>query len=82
MASRKEPEAKWIKINKVDKVVDTTGAGDCFVGSMAYFLAENPDLGLEEIVRRACEIASVSVQAEGTQPSFPYRHELPEKLFK
>ncbi len=82
MASRDEPEAKWIKADKVNNVVDTTGAGDCFVGSMAFFLASKPNLGLQEVVRRACQIASISVQAEGTQSSFPYRSDLPEILFQ
>ena len=35
-----------------EKVVDTTGAGDCFAGSMCYFLSLG--LGLIEAVQRVC----------------------------
>jgi ribokinase len=59
--------------------VDTTGAGDAFVGSLAYFMAEG--LALEEAVDRANQVAAVSVQGLGTQTSFPDRADLPEALF-
>ena len=50
-------------------VVDTTGAGDAFVGSFAYALAA----GLEErrAVRIAVAAASDSTRRAGTQSSFP-----------
>jgi ribokinase len=59
--------------------VDTTGAGDAFVGSLAFFLASGQ--GLREAVVRAIRIASVSVQSAGTQASFPARAALPDDLF-
>ncbi len=37
---------------KVAEPVDTTGAGDAFVGALAYFMHTRPDLPLEEAVRR------------------------------
>lgn len=58
------------------KAVDTTGAGDAFVGSLAYFLACAPELPLPDAVARACRIASLSVQREGTQTSYPYRKDV------
>lgn len=61
------------------KPVDTTGAGDCFVGSLAYFMAEG--LTLRDSIARANRVASVSVQGLGTQTSFPNRDDLPEELF-
>ncbi|XP_042205356.1 ribokinase-like isoform X2 [Homarus americanus] len=66
-----------------DKVtpVDTTGAGDAFVGALAYFLAYHPQLTMEEMMQRSCKIASVSVQAAGTQSSYPTRDKLPSHLF-
>lgn len=64
------------------KAVDTTGAGDAFVGSMSYFLACHPDLGMEEVMRRSCSIASQSVLGRGTQTSFPFRKDLPSSLFE
>ena len=49
--------------------VDTTGAGDAFVGAFAYGLAK----GLDELdaVRLGVRCASDSVQRAGTQSSFP-----------
>lgn len=61
--------------------VDTTGAGDSFIGALAYYLAYYPTLPLEEIARRANLIAAVSVQAMGTQTSFPFKKDLPAALF-
>ncbi|XP_071963612.1 ribokinase-like isoform X2 [Antedon mediterranea] len=69
-----------IPVTKV-KTMDSTGAGDCFIGSLAYYLALYPDLQLEEVIQRACVIASVSVCATGTQTSFPWKHELSDELF-
>ncbi len=58
------------------KAVDTTGAGDAFVGSLAYFTACVPELPLADAVAKACRVASLSVQREGTQTSYPYRAEI------
>lgn len=58
------------------KAVDTTGAGDAFVGSLAYFTACVPELPLVDAVAKACRVASLSVQREGTQTSYPYRAEV------
>ena len=60
------------------RAVDTTGAGDCFVGSLAFFLASGQPL--EESIRRANVIASISVRASGTQTSFPDAAQLPAGL--
>jgi ribokinase len=51
------------------RAIDTTGAGDCFVGAFAYALATG--LTEESAVALACAAASLSVQREGTQTSFP-----------
>jgi ribokinase len=50
-------------------VVDTTGAGDAFVGGLAFGLASGMELDFA--VRAACALASDSVQRPGTQKSFP-----------
>lgn len=54
--------------------VDSSGAGDAFVGSLAVFLAE----GLEEreAVRRANLYAALSTTSVGTQKSFVTRQQL------
>jgi ribokinase len=49
-------------------VVDTTGAGDAFVGAFAYAVAS--DLPLADAVRLACTCASASVTRKGTQSSY------------
>ena len=68
-ASRSYPKSVWVKAEKAEKVLDTTGAGDAFVGSMAYYLANHPGLKLTEMVRRACKVATITVQKQGTQTS-------------
>ncbi|XP_047494006.1 ribokinase-like [Penaeus chinensis] len=61
--------------------VDTTGAGDAFVGALAYFMACYPQLDMVEMIRRSCKVATVSVQAPGTQSSYPARDKLPKEIF-
>ncbi len=53
--------------------VDTTGAGDAFIGSFAVFLAE----GMQEkdALARANLYAALSTARVGTQKSFPTRAE-------
>lgn len=63
-----------VKIQKVDNVIDTTGAGDGFIGALAYFLTRDTPLG--ESIGQACVYASLSVQTQGTQSSFAT--EIPE----
>eukprot|EP00796_Vickermania_ingenoplastis_P008762 gene8763-6164_t len=57
------------------KAVDTTGAGDCFVGSMTFFL--NRGENLLAACQKANECAAVSVTRKGTQASYPHPAELP-----
>ena len=70
---------KHISANKVS-VVDSTGAGDAFVGALAHFL----DLGIDifESSERASAVATISVQGKGTQSSFPERDQLPSELLR
>ncbi|CAG7729618.1 unnamed protein product [Allacma fusca] len=56
------------------KAVDTTGAGDCFVGAYAACIARGDELSTA--VRNAIANASDSVQRKGTQKSFPYKIEI------
>ncbi len=51
--------------------VDSTGAGDAFVGSLAVFLAEG--LPLHRAIAQANAVAALSVTKVGTQVSFPSR---------
>lgn len=53
--------------------VDTTGAGDAFIGSLAVFLTEG--ISEEEAVARANLYAALSATRTGTQKSFAKRTE-------
>jgi len=54
--------------------VDTTGAGDCFVGWLGVGIAEG--LSLRAATERACKAASLKVTRAGAQDGMPYRHEV------
>lgn len=54
--------------------VDTTGAGDAFIGSLSVFLAEG--IPERDAVARASLYAALSTTRVGTQKSFPRRAEL------
>jgi ribokinase len=56
------------------EAVDTTGAGDAFIGGLAVFLAEG--LALRASVARACAVAALSVTRLGAQAALPSRTEL------
>jgi ribokinase len=58
--------------------VDTTGAGDAFIGSLAVFLTER--ISEEEAVRRANLYAALSTTRTGTQKSFARRTEFEAEL--
>ncbi|KAM5125302.1 ribokinase [Mantella aurantiaca] len=78
--SKDDPTPKHIATNTVT-AVDTTGAGDSFIGALAFYLARFPHLGMEEMVKRSNSIASVSVRTAGTQTSYPASKDLPQDLF-
>jgi ribokinase len=59
------------------KTVDTTGAGDAFIGSFATFLGEGLDE--REAVRRANLYAALSTTGVGTQKSFVTRARFDEE---
>ena len=59
--------------------VDTTGAGDAFVGTFAVGLAAG--LTPHEAARLGCVSGALSVQRHGTQPSFPTPAELETAAF-
>jgi ribokinase len=57
--------------------VDTTGAGDAFVGALAYRLSEGE--GLVEAARLAARVGAYAVRGSGAQPSYPWAGDaLPE----
>ncbi|MBR0824391.1 ribokinase [Bradyrhizobium manausense] len=56
------------------QAVDTTGAGDCFVGALASQLADG--VALREALRFANVAASICVQRMGAGPSMPTAEEV------
>ncbi|CAL9687317.1 unnamed protein product [Knipowitschia caucasica] len=61
--------------------MDTTGAGDSFIGALAFYMARYPTMPLEEMATRANHVAAVSVQTLGAQTSYPFKKDLPAALF-
>jgi ribokinase len=59
------------------QAVDTTGAGDAFIGSFAVFMSEG--LSEEEALPRASLYAALSTTKVGTQKSFCYRAQFDKK---
>lgn len=57
------------------KVVDTTGAGDCFVGALVSQLANNKKLD-RETLDFACRAASLSTTKKGSSASSPTLEEM------
>ena len=59
----------------VPKVVDTTGAGDCFVAAFAVGLVKEK-LPIEGAVHLALSAASLAIQKKGARDSMPFRKEM------
>jgi ribokinase len=59
-------------------VVDTTGAGDCFVGALAARLAEGA--APVDAARYACAAAACSVEKLGAAPSMPSAKDVAARL--
>ena len=60
------------------KVIDTTGAGDCFNGALASALSFGKDL--KQSVEFSCAAAGLSVLKRGTAQSSPTKVELKRAL--
>jgi ribokinase len=56
------------------KAIDTTAAGDAFIGGMVFSLSEGNDLRASVLL--ANEIAGYAVTIRGAQPSLPTREEI------
>ena len=61
-------------------VCSLQGAGDAFVGSLAHHLARDVTADVTSCLQKCVDIASISVQANGTQSSYPYSKDLPAHL--
>jgi ribokinase len=72
-------EEFWMKAFKMS-VVDTTAAGDAFLGALATGLAENKPI--REALRFANGAGALATTKLGAQPSLPWRKELEAFLSK
>lgn len=64
-----EEDSDYVVQGHKVEAVDTTGAGDCFVGALASQLASNASV--KEAVSYANTAASISVQRLGAGSSMP-----------
>lgn len=71
-------EEKLVPAEKVKEVVDTTAAGDTFVGQYALEVvgSKGGSFAIEDAVRRANKAAARTVERKGAQHSIPWRDEL------
>ncbi|CAF0735378.1 unnamed protein product [Adineta steineri] len=80
--SNEDGQYEHVEIEKSSSVCDSTGAGDSFVGTLALLMAREEKLSLKDQVKRACRVASQSVEKKGTQTSYPTKEELRFNLFE
>lgn len=70
----------FVKSEKVERVVDTTAAGDTFVGAYAVGVVRKSGRELEEgDVRLACRAAGRTVEKKGAQSAIPWADEVERK---
>ncbi len=75
----------WVMKEKVYTIdsfkvnaIDTTGAGDAFIGCFAHFFVQNGDV--LQAIKMATAFAALSVTKQGTQTSYPNVEELNQFL--
>lgn len=69
---------KYVEVEPV-KMVDATGAGDAFIGSVIADISRSEDLSYEkmiEYVKRANKVGAMTVQNIGALDSIPYLEDL------
>lgn len=87
LASGKNGECGYIPAAKVEKVVDTTAAGDTFVGAYAVAVVRGERVeggkegignNVEKAIQWANKAAAKTVEREGSMGSIPWRDEVGE----
>jgi ribokinase len=68
-------ESGSVPAEKLEKVVDTTAAGDTFVGAYAVNVVRG-GMEMDEVVRRACRAAGKTVERRGAQSAIPWANEV------
>jgi len=56
------------------KVIDTTAAGDAFLGALAFGLSEN--IPIQEVLNFANGAGALATTKLGAQPSLPFKKDL------
>jgi ribokinase len=74
---KNKTEEIWMDAYRV-KVVDTTAAGDAFMGGLACGLAEGSPI--QEVLRMANGAGALATTKLGAQPSLPFRRDLKRLL--
>ncbi|KAI0565129.1 Carbohydrate kinase PfkB [Gracilaria domingensis] len=62
----------------VDNIVDTTGAGDAFIGGVAYGIVTGMEL--ERMLSLASYVAAAKLAALGARTALPRRENVPDTL--
>lgn len=62
------------------KVLDTSGAGDAFVGAFTHFLNKLGSDKIEKVIELASSYATLTVQSCGTQSSYPHLADIEKKF--
>ncbi|XP_016987817.1 ribokinase [Drosophila rhopaloa] len=71
MSKRNADMCTHVPASDVPHLADSSGAGDAFLGSLAYHVARFPKLTPEHHISAANSCAAYSLGRRGTQPSFP-----------
>lgn len=72
---KRDGQMRTFPPRQVNKVVDTTGAGDCFIGGFAVGLVER-GLAVEGAAHIGLAAAALAIQKQGASTSMPFRHEM------
>ena len=67
-------ESGYVPAFRVEKIVDTVGAGDGFAAGVLTGLME--ELSLPEAIRRGCAIGAIQLTSKGDNDGLPTREEL------
>jgi ribokinase len=73
--AKHDGQTRTFPARAVPKVVDTTGAGDCFIGAFAVGLAEM-GLQVEGAANFGLVAAAFAIQKKGARDSMPFRNEM------
>jgi ribokinase len=75
-------DGKWVGADRVN-VVDTTTAGDAFVGAYAAFIVQqgHESLSIGPAIGRALKAAAYVVQRAGTQDTIPWSDDLLDRRY-